>query len=288
MQVWLNAPDGKRIPLDGVVRIGRSATNLIVVPDEQVSRYHAVIHPQDDGEFWLIDLGSINGTYLNERRLVLPARLQENDAIQFGSKVYTYQTATGTSTAIGINFILEKPTIPVIQTRSCWLALADVEGFSLLSEEIPPDELARAVSQWLQKCKKIIDAHGGAINKYTGDGFLAYWVDKGDATALKVCAAAKLLVAMQSEMKMRFRLILHWTELSMGGASAAGEESLLGRGVNYLFRAEKLAASLSAPRLLTAEAAARWPDSAGLVPLGEHPVRDFPAPKAFFQFPEGG
>jgi adenylate cyclase len=288
MQVWLNAPDGKRIPLDGVVRIGRSATNLIVVADERVSRYHAVIHPQDDGEFWLIDLGSINGTYLNERRVVLPARLQENDAIQFGAAVYTYQTASGMSTAIGLDFMLEKPTTPVIQTRSCWLVLADVEGFSLLSEQVPPDELARLVSQWLQKCKKIIDSHGGAINKYTGDGFLAYWTDKGEPTALKVCAASKLLVAMQADMKMKFRLVAHWTEVSMGGASAAGEESLLGRGVNYLFRAEKLAASLAASRMLTVEAAERWPEKEGMVALGEHAMRDFPVPRAFYQFPAGG
>ena len=52
----------------GSVTIGRNADNVIVLPAEGVSRYHARIEATESG--WKIsDLGGINGTWLNEQRL---------------------------------------------------------------------------------------------------------------------------------------------------------------------------------------------------------------------------
>jgi class 3 adenylate cyclase len=280
MQAWLRAADNVEIPLTGPMQMGRSASNSIVVPDDKASRQHAVIHPQGDGEFWLIDLGTVNGTYLNERRLVIPARLRPGDTVRIGSTVYTFcQEAV---TVVAPSSTVDKNTVPDVQEHDCWLLLADIEGFSMLSHRLRPSELAPLVSAWLIACKKIVDAHDGMINKYTGDGFLAYWVDQGEATAAKVGDALKELMEIQSASP-KFRVLAHCTPLAMGGASAAGEESLLGSGVNYLFRAEKVAAALQTSCLLTWAAAERWTDKTALVPLGEHPLKDFPEPKPFYR-----
>jgi two-component system, cell cycle response regulator len=70
-------------------RIGRSVDNTMQLPDESISRYHAYVGHDDEGQVRLTDLGSTNGTYINGRRLPsrTPACLRDGDRIQLGSKI---------------------------------------------------------------------------------------------------------------------------------------------------------------------------------------------------------
>ncbi|MBN1256530.1 MAG: FHA domain-containing protein, partial [Planctomycetes bacterium] len=54
---------GARYPVDGVAMIGRSLTNSICLPDKSASRQHARILDRN-GDFFLEDMKSANGTYL--------------------------------------------------------------------------------------------------------------------------------------------------------------------------------------------------------------------------------
>jgi hypothetical protein len=65
------------------VVLGRSREADIRVSDEAVSRHHAEVR-HEDGEYWLVDLGSRNGTTLNAKR-VDRARLDDGDRIVIGS-----------------------------------------------------------------------------------------------------------------------------------------------------------------------------------------------------------
>jgi pSer/pThr/pTyr-binding forkhead associated (FHA) protein len=69
---------------DELVTIGRASDNKIsFAEDSNVSRYHAEIENRD-GEFWLIELGSSNGTTVNGEPLETEMRLQDGDLILFG------------------------------------------------------------------------------------------------------------------------------------------------------------------------------------------------------------
>ncbi len=61
--------------------IGRSSTNGISIPERHVSRQHAVIAFRD-GIFTIADLGSANGTFVNDRRLTDPFPLAHGDIIR--------------------------------------------------------------------------------------------------------------------------------------------------------------------------------------------------------------
>src|SRR5579859_4858879 len=93
---WLESSDGQTWPLHGKCSLGRGAENQIVIDSPKASRQHALIHPQDDGEFWLVDLSSRNGTYRNERRLIRPTRLRHGDRLNIGNQ----------------NFIFHQPAAP--------------------------------------------------------------------------------------------------------------------------------------------------------------------------------
>jgi len=63
--------------------IGRSPENDIFLDDVTVSRKHAVL-VQSNGEFRIEDLGSLNGTFVNRRRIDSATRLQSGDEVQIG------------------------------------------------------------------------------------------------------------------------------------------------------------------------------------------------------------
>ena len=63
--------------------LGRSRTCDVHVPDVNVSRRHAEIR-QEGATYWIVDLGSTNGTLLNGKR-VERERLRDGDTITVGS-----------------------------------------------------------------------------------------------------------------------------------------------------------------------------------------------------------
>lgn len=72
--------------------IGRVSENDIVLPDPNVSRIHARVERRDDG-YYLTDLESTNGTWVNEKR-VESVVLDENDVIRLGSTRFIFRRAT--------------------------------------------------------------------------------------------------------------------------------------------------------------------------------------------------
>ncbi len=70
-------------------RIGRAVDNALQLPENSISRYHAFLGQDDEGQVRLTDLGSTNGTYLNGRRLPpkTPAPVRDGDRVQFGSSI---------------------------------------------------------------------------------------------------------------------------------------------------------------------------------------------------------
>jgi pSer/pThr/pTyr-binding forkhead associated (FHA) protein len=77
---------GDRLPLVPVTTLGRALTNTIVLADSFTSAEHARL-TQRDGHWWLEDLGSRNGTLLNEVRIEpgRPVAVVEGDLIGVGS-----------------------------------------------------------------------------------------------------------------------------------------------------------------------------------------------------------
>jgi pSer/pThr/pTyr-binding forkhead associated (FHA) protein len=72
--------------------IGRQAGNDICIPEQHVSRQHAVINYRD-GIFMITDLGSANGTFVNDIQLTEPFPLASGDVIRLYVPVLTFSAA---------------------------------------------------------------------------------------------------------------------------------------------------------------------------------------------------
>jgi predicted component of type VI protein secretion system len=87
---------GQVFPLRGTpVTMGRASENDIILSDPQVSRHHATIFWQD-GRYFIQDLGSANGTYVDERRITQPVPLRHGSVIRLGNTVLDMQLVPDT------------------------------------------------------------------------------------------------------------------------------------------------------------------------------------------------
>lgn len=83
---------------DTETRIGKGAQNDIILADASVSSTHALIR-RENGTYLLSDLGSRNGTMLNEARLTEPRPLHHGDLIKMGHCTLTFRLQDVESTA---------------------------------------------------------------------------------------------------------------------------------------------------------------------------------------------
>jgi serine phosphatase RsbU (regulator of sigma subunit)/pSer/pThr/pTyr-binding forkhead associated (FHA) protein len=88
------------------ITIGRSARNDLCLEDPFASRLHAEVRKKGDNNFWLSDLGSANGTLLNEARLTAPAMLRDGDVIRIGETEIEFNDRADTSRTKGRTQIL--------------------------------------------------------------------------------------------------------------------------------------------------------------------------------------
>ncbi|MDZ4754997.1 MAG: ATPase, T2SS/T4P/T4SS family [Phycisphaerae bacterium] len=145
----LKSPHGnRRVDLDGnPVTIGRLPDNVLHIPDEGLSRNHAVIEPY--GDAWrLRDLGSRNGTKVNGGR-VSEARLRHGDTVKLG--------------AVEIRFIdPEESNAPKKQTPD-FAAIADMQRRRAYDQKTIDVDLSEVVAASVQtnyekRLREIIDA----------------------------------------------------------------------------------------------------------------------------------
>jgi adenylate cyclase len=278
---WLETPGRDSIRVEGNCSIGRSAKNTMVLDSPKISRRHAIINVQNVGEFWLIDLGSSNGTFLNKRRVHHPVKLCDQDQIIIGDFVFTFRQPIEVTSEYQTTFI--ERTIREVENVACWLLVADIENFTPLSRSLTSDKLARLIGSWVATCKEIIEAHEGMIDKYLGDGFFAHWRDDQNATR-NVADTLGPLKQVQAQNEPRFRLALHFGLVAIGGVPLMGEESLMGKDVNFVFRMEKLAASLGVYLLISAAANHKLGSLIEPEPAESHELKGFEGKHEFFSY----
>ena len=86
--------------------VGRGAHNDVPIPDDSVSDLHAKLQLRDDG-WWVVDMGSTNGTYVGGERVNGEAQLVGNIDVRFGGIKFAFRNmGRGTDAPHGTRVIV--------------------------------------------------------------------------------------------------------------------------------------------------------------------------------------
>jgi two-component system, cell cycle response regulator len=91
--IVLGKPLGKRFVLNSkTMVVGRGSECQIPILDSSLSRAHAQVLKKESGRFYVSDLGSTNGTYLNEQKLTSSSAVEvkNGDLLKMGNMIFKF------------------------------------------------------------------------------------------------------------------------------------------------------------------------------------------------------
>ena len=291
MPAYLRVHDkGLEYPLEDFNLLGRSADATIRLTDAGVSRQHATIR-RDGNLYWLADLGSANGSFVNEVAVVTARALRHGDRIQLGTCLFTfesddeanYNTGSGTQ-------MLHTIALPV-RTVKATLLVGDLRNFTSISAQLTAEQVAAMLREWYADCERILKSRGAIIDKFIGDGVFAYWAGDSMPVRAQATEAARLLSGPEAGnsptrkmMREEMKLEVHChVGLNVGdvalGAMGRGVNTAVGEAVNVAFRIESLTRKLQVPVLASASFIEGWPEALQHYKnVGIHAVKGQPEP----------
>jgi adenylate cyclase len=252
------------IELGNLLTIGRSSACQVVLDDHEASRNHAEIRLVG-GRYRLSDLGSVNGTWVNGRRLTAPKDLDNGDQIRIGRVTLRFDAAPS---AAQFDQTAAPSTKFIRRTERVVVLVADIRNYTGMSEVLPASDLLQLVSDWFREATDIIQSHTGMIDKFIGDAIMACWVaasKSGTSNEVnQALQAAIKLIGLAGNFSTRlsaqfpghtFRIGIG---LNIGDAMLAnvgtGENqsfTVVGDSVNIAFRLEALTKEKQAPVIVS-------------------------------------
>ncbi len=186
-----------------------------------------------------------------------------------------------------------------VQHMRAVVMASDLRGFTSLSDRLPGEVVIRALDDYFEYVADAVNAAGGFVLKFVGDGVLALFPTdtEGEVSAVRGSLdAARTVVARLAQHNailgargtiwLRAGFGLHIGDVMLGnvGSHDRLDFTAIGPAVNMAFRLEGLTKHLDRP-VLTSQAFAEISDTP-LHSLGFHPIRGFLDPAEVFGLPE--
>jgi adenylate cyclase len=135
------------------------------------------------------------------------------------------------------------------------ILLADIIGFTAMSEKMPPARVVAKLNRYFTIMQKVIYAHGGNVDKFNGDGLMAFWgvpragaYNESDAVLTAIRMQQKLWLfnlqlCAEGRQPVHMGIGLNSGEFIAGniGSEDKIEFTLIGDTVNLTARIEHLA-----------------------------------------------
>ena len=243
---YRNKGINKKIACKAVLTLGRDKNSDIVIIDLLASRNHAMIRRLGHNDYYLIDSGSSNGSFVNSHRVAIPRLLKTGDRIQIGGSELVFEQEHKEEYAMD-TISMEETIIsdrPVI--RQITVLVADIRGFTSLSESVDIRTLTRMMTKWFHNVTDVITNHGGIVDKFIGDCVFARWeCEVNEAqSVMKALQAALLINEVTQELNNNSVDVSENLRVGVGintGVASMGigqDATALGDAVNIAFRLE--------------------------------------------------
>jgi adenylate cyclase len=254
--IRISGPAGvTEVPLlDGSTwKIGRDQACAVVLQDDVVSRRHAMVQFAENDGYYLIDLGSRNGTFLNDVRVSTPCVLGSGDQIRIGEYQLDFRCDSQIRKADDLAGAIDvSATRAVYAQRSVSVLVIDVRGYTKLAQVVDNALLCQVIGSWFREAGRIMEGHGAWALKYIGDAVMAVWLhDKlaGKQKQLQrilraACEFARVTATLQQQFHLPVPFLIGAginTGTATVGNTGTGSNTdftALGEVVNAAFRIE--------------------------------------------------
>jgi class 3 adenylate cyclase len=177
------------------------------------------------------------------------------------------------------------------------LLAADLRGFTAMSEKLEPSQVVEQLNAYHGAMIDVIDRHGGAIDKFIGDGTLVVFglgVSPEAGARAAVACAREMLAALdlhnvertsRAMPALRMGVGVHTGQVIAGNIGVPGrrlEFTVIGDAVNTAARLEGETKNAGTPVLVSAETAAHVGDGAALRELSPVSIRGREMPLKVF------
>jgi adenylate cyclase len=178
--------------------------------------------------------------------------------------------------------------------RQVAVMFVDFRSFTAGARSRSPQDVVDRLDGAFAVLVEILDRHGGIVNKFLGDGFLALFgapFDAEDPAHRAVAAAREMLVAMErinrdSSWPLRIGIGIHFGEVVAGniGSPRRKEYTVIGDTVNFASRLEALNKEFGSQLLISAAVRdVLGEDGSDAIALGEVPIRGYEQPLTVWQ-----
>ena len=228
--------------------VGRGEGCAVMLDSRSVSRLHALIQRKDAGNLAVVDLGSRNGSFLNGKRVSVPATLRDKDRIVFGDQelIFLNPTRPAGATPPQPPDMRDEPTTALHTNPLTTIVVVDIRDFTRLARTLPESILSQTIGTWFLRTGEIAQRRGSWAQKYIGDAVMAVWIhDKAADVAddlRNVLGALHEIATATSEISDSFALP---GRLRIGAGVNTGlaivgavNSTALGDTVNVAFRLE--------------------------------------------------
>jgi adenylate cyclase len=251
------------LPADYAVTIGRSETVTIQLDDGSVSRHHALLHPAEE-QYFIADLGSSNGTYLNDKRISTPVMLLSGDRITIGNFALTFFCeATGKDPSSAVGGRTTRALIPRLVT----VMVADIRDFTGLAQRVEPGVLSSVTGTLFQQSGKALQQRGAWGQKYIGDAIMAVWLHRdkepgfnemravfdGMSDVVAIAAGLQSLCKLDDPIRLGVGINTGLASIGNMGSKVTADYTAIGEVVNRAFRLEAASRELACDLVLGCE-----------------------------------
>ena len=227
--------------------IGRGDGCAVLLDSRSVSRLHALLQRREGGAMSLVDLGSRNGSFVNQRRVSLPVVLNDRDQLIFGDQHFVFRNPEGAGVSDpSLESTRNLPTTSLQTHTLTTIVVVDIRDYTPLARSVPEALLSQAIGTWFLRVGQIVQQQGSWAQKYIGDAVMSVWVHQNEAAmqedVLRALWAVGAIDAATAGMHLDLPLpgpLRIGAGINTGPAIIGGVDyAALGDTVNAAFRLE--------------------------------------------------
>lgn len=196
-----------------IFTVGRDYSSDLVLEDKAVSRNHAIIRQLGSGDYFILDGGSANGSYVNGNRISVPTLLNNGDVLKFGKFQATFVSGGKPRRPYSLRDQFDEGAITLQETTTIpvTVLVAEFRDYSQFSKLLSIQQVIELMNDWVQGVEDCVQGFRGTLDRFAANSVYARWHhDIGtDHSVVRALHAACEIHQMTGSLREKYPRLAH-------------------------------------------------------------------------------